>query len=821
MKRANSTYILGALLVLLPSCTYYPPAKGYGEWASDPSFFTTLKQQETDGNGIEVGEPKIYDDASLRLMLDQARLRLAAINGFNEGTLTSHLGALNGSRIDQSQFGLQVGVGGLPGISTVANGATTQTTTNSDLPQGSTVPGSTVVTTAPTQSVTTTVSPVSPPAPPVVPTGLSFSPPTGITGSALDVLNEEMQLSSEVEGLQLLLEGSLSDRFVKNQHIIKPRTTIGFPISLTPQQRYRNAVAVVEVEVETAKQNLSSAKLYEPPAITALLPREKTYNVAAITDRSNSIGAGAVIGTVGIGGSFFSGHKTLYVVQDQDTVAIQRSPDPAKKDATSFAWEFRPVLGQEFVRGGMKQTFVQLALPIADTPCFGTIHVRTYWRRFDQKSGITGKAIKDSILTHKLFAIPQYDLTPTVKDATYQDLGDGTVLVFVKGSFLNGTYVQLGPTRYDVNSGLRMEDEGLTFIAPAAALARWTGQVISRSGKKADILNVAAQEVVPQLDQFSCIGEHPSALPTAPAMACPFGSIEIKDIRLSTLDENTSEVRVAFADVTKPLAQFPDGILIDIGHKIFGLTDTQVTRDIRNPKALVLSAAVPTSLLVANPQVRAFRLFWAVPSGDISTFPNRDCFDKVKPLDAFGLDSTVEHLVLASVDKKGNASYLLYGNGLLGVKVLAPKHVKLSPVDKLSLERLLLLTVSKNDLQTTKKLLLQKADGSRPVVLDLPVPEAAKPTPSNKVTLDSPVIQNTDIMEASVEKADNLISVKMGDKSLQIERIKGKDSVLLKNLRADGVTSEQKTQTLTFAFKDGTKTTVKLEVVAARVGLKK
>jgi hypothetical protein len=97
--------------------------------------------------------------------------------------------------------------------------------------------------------------------------------------AAASAAGNRQQLTSEIEGLQLLLEGALSDRFVKNQRTIKPRTTVGFPISLTPQPRYRNAVAVVEVEVETAHPSVAN----EPPAITALLPREKTYNVAAMT----------------------------------------------------------------------------------------------------------------------------------------------------------------------------------------------------------------------------------------------------------------------------------------------------------------------------------------------------------------------------------------------------------------------------------------------------------------------------------------------------------------------------------------------------------
>jgi hypothetical protein len=64
---------------------------------------------------------------------------------------------------------------------------------------------------------------------------------------------------------------------------------------------------------------------------------------------------------------------------------------------------------------------------------------------------------------------------------------------------------------------------------------------------------------------------------------------------------------------------------------------------------------------------------------------------------------------------------------------------------------------------------------------------------------------------------DDLFSVKMGDKSLRYT--KGKDTIRLKFLKADGATSEQRTQALAFEFKDKTKVKVKLEV-AARVGIK-
>jgi hypothetical protein len=81
-----------------------------------------------------------------------------------------------------------------------------------------------------------------------------------------------------------------------------------------------------------------------------------------------------VIGAVGASASFLKGRKTIYLVQDQDTVALQRPYDPANPSAASFEWEFHPILGQHYVKSGLTQTFVQVALPLPYIyDCFGAI----------------------------------------------------------------------------------------------------------------------------------------------------------------------------------------------------------------------------------------------------------------------------------------------------------------------------------------------------------------------------------------------------------------------------------------------------------------
>jgi hypothetical protein len=117
-------------------------------------------------------------------------------------------------------------------------------------------------------------------------------------------------------------------------------------------------------------------------------------------------------------------------------------------------------------------------------------------------------------------------------------------------------------------------------------------------------------------------------------------------------------------------------------------------------------------------------------------------------------------------------------------------------------------------LASTKKLVLQMDEGRRPLVLDIPQPEPKPP----KVALDSPVIVNTNQLDVPVERVEDLVSVKMGDKKLQYT--KGKDFIRFTSLRADVVTNEQSTKEIVFEFNDGTKVTLKLEVVAQRVGVK-
>jgi len=836
MKARDLVCVL-SVFATLTGCHHHYQLAGTAAWQPDPPYAAQLTAEENNGNGIEVGAPKVYDDASLRMMLDATRAKLATMSGLSQDALISRLGSISGATISQTQFGLQVAGPSAPGVTHTSTGATSSLTTNANLQaNNTTIPGTVTVTTEPTQTVVTTSAGAAPPATPAVPSGLAFTPPTSVSPSAMDVLNEQMQLSYEMANLQLLLEGALSDRFVLNQRFVKPRVTLGFPISLRTPAQFRDAAAVVEVEVTMGKGNLSD----EAPAITALLPREKTYNVAAMTDHTTSIGAGAVIGMVGVSGSFLYGRKTLYIVEDQDTVALQRPADPGKPNVSSFLWEFRPVLGQHFVRGGMKQTFVQLAMPTLESVnCFGSIQIRTYWRRFDQKQGTTGNVIPESVLvSRRTFSIPRFDLSPRVDAINYEDLGDGSVLVSVNGNYLAGTYVQLGPVRYDAGKNLIVEDSGVKFTVPAAALSRWTGHIVARSGAQSDLLAPLAQHPLPLLDQTSCAGAETASRAEAKTDLPPPTSstwwqerLEIVGAKAEPLNETDSILRVEMAtdyfdrksanrpsgcvwlnqsDKPAPVFADWDELLLAVGGKVYGLRDAPLKRETSRSGGAI-STVVPTALLIANPKVRVFRPFWSDMDGD-----GAHCYDTKYDLQQFGLGSATEHLVLVSLDADGSAVYVLYGDGLGNAKLLIPeKDAALEQVDGVSPGHIRLLRIKKSALLTTKKVVLQKEANQQPLLLELP---EAKPT-APKVSVDSPVILNTNEIEVSAEQAGDVANVKLDDKVLKWKPV-DKSTIRLLNLKADGVTNEQKSREITIEYKSGAKATLKFEVVAARIGVK-
>jgi hypothetical protein len=769
-----------------------------------------LEDRDRRENGITVTEPRVFDDAQLQQRLEELEARLATLQVIDQKALTDRFGTTAGASLRSSGFALNVQGPPVPGVTTTTKLPTEQTTTTTAA--GATSSGITTVSNLATKDVTTTTPQFSPPpATAPVPT---VNMPSAFSVSSSDVLDEMMQLTAEINGLRLLLSGDLSSHYIRGgqelgNKMTKLKTTLGFDISVKPdavrpKERYKDAVAVVEVEVENVCETVSN----EPPAITALLPREKTYNVAEISDRSTSIGGGVATQILGVSGSWLLGHKTHYLVRDQDTVALTFTPEEQPNDTcktkegaertkkrVGFMWQFRPVLGRRYVGIAEKTTFVQLAFAVprdAKDNEIGKVTVRTYWRGYDLKRGVHKEVIPGSVREQIVdFDIPRYKLAvePSVFNFrdNLEDLGGGQVLVKLPGDFLPGTSVRIGSTVLGEGNRFQHRYSEIRFVAALSDLATKRVYVVAHDGTEVPLV----------------FGE-PLCNKTNPLLIV--GTPEV-----TTVDETNSRVSVkvnhpGWAKV-KPedwLDSKPPIVFV-IGERVFGFSDAPLQRN-----GNYLSFVAPTALLVANTEITVQTLFPAEYCMNTATIP------------AFQPPSQTERLTLLEQGEK-TVKFLLYGTRLSGLTVLAPAHSKkmvvtVTPVGNPSdADRLLLVEMDVRHLKTHKNLLVQRPN-ERPFLIPIPLLEPAKkpepPKAQERITVgaDEVVI----VGEGLKDVAKVFFKKRQFDPG-NVERADDGKSLRLSGLTGLGVTSTAATQPIVLEFKSGAKVTVNVEVVSSKV----
>ncbi len=330
-----------------------------------------------------------------------------------------------------------------------------------------------------------------------VPASTALAPPTNVGVSSSDILAEQVQLNSQITTLQLLLQGALSDQYlVKGGRAVATRqqTTVGFSVSLNPPQRYKHAVAEVRVWVEASKDNRVG--------VINLLPADKTYNVAKITSRQNAFGAGAVVEALNIGLSTGKSKDRLYIAKDTDTVALQYkvdkprtstgadrvgrsvqvglgdaarttaiwqqlsdtcADDPSEQsDSLVFGWQFRPVLGADYVQAGQRTVYAQLALPSGlGTQFTPRVYIQTRWREYDSKRQAVGAVYQGSCSVAEDQGTIAVISPLKVHETKVDDMGNGVLKVSARGDFFsNGLSVLSGsntvlPTAFD-GSGIQL-----------------------------------------------------------------------------------------------------------------------------------------------------------------------------------------------------------------------------------------------------------------------------------------------------------------------------------------------------------------------------
>lgn len=783
-----------------------------------------IDARERGQNGIRVDEPKVYDDSMLQQMLTAAQAKLASMQVLDQNVLVQKLGAISGASQQVSSFGLSVQGPSLPQTVTTDKGATLTTTENQET-TGSNSTKQTVVQSvtpsttnetqlgtntknslqtvggAATQDVTRTLAQANPPAVPA-PVVTTSVPTTGFSVASSDILNEQMQLTYEIANLSMLLDGPLSDRILTNRlsgpdefRDVKPRITLGFPITLTPDKRHKDAVAVVEVEIEKTSDVTASLvddgaggkKMSggEPPAVTALLPREKTYNVASITEKNLSLSGGVVTQVVGVSGSFLRGNRTYYLVKDQDTLALTFRPDgePGARQKVGFLWQFRPVLGQEYVRSGLKQTFVQIAFPSnLSAASFGNVTVRTYWRKYDRKKGVAKEVKPDSLnesITNLPIANYTLDIKPKFNNASLEDLGNGQMLVNLFGRFLTGTYVRLGSQFLRAGSpATNFEYFRIQFVAPISDLATKRVALVARDGTETPL---EIEHRVPDP-----AGGMKPPIPMKPPVID-------SEVTVSTVDEVNSRVTVKLGD-ERSVTDLPPLVMV-IGGRVYGYSDAPLERD-----KDTLSAVVPTAWVVAHPDVTVKPLF--APRG----------FESTKKIIDDNPSGRTESLLLFQ-QEADKAKFILYGPRLDKLNVLYPTGVTPKPVETgAGGKKIYIVELSRDQLKTYKQLVMYRAN-ERPFVLPMPAiefKEPAKPKTAGRVTVKD------DMASIQADGLKDLVRVTFEGRDVPFRISSDGKEIKLRGLSALGITKTAGVRTLVLIYRDSV-STVSLEVVDTKV----
>jgi hypothetical protein len=385
--------------------------------------------RDTTGNGIVVGDAKAFDNRSLTLRIERLSSHLATLKVVNQN-ITDNLAKTQQQTSKQTTREVTVDA-------KLDSAKEKQKADNADGGSKSTAK----TTTEMAESVTK----------------------PSVELAASDVLNEQLNLASQILNLEMLYERSLTDRLLDDK--ARLQTVLGFQVSITPPYGCEDAVAIVEIGVRMRGSR-------HPVSLVALIPQEKTYNSQTFSTSAHSIGGSAVTNVLTLGVTRKGETRQLFIHRDSDTIAFERDDqsEPTLFENYSnervFGWEFRPVLGRKSVAPGTRQMLAVLALPCEDRDDdvrFDTtleVKTRSYWRQLnarrqttagkwglfplwiDRSRRVDSRAMYLSIPTTKQI---QDALAPRVKDVKWVNAGGDRATVIVTGSnFFTGTKVVIG-----------------------------------------------------------------------------------------------------------------------------------------------------------------------------------------------------------------------------------------------------------------------------------------------------------------------------------------------------------------------------------------
>ena len=482
---------------------------------------TAVVLAQEPGNGIHVGDAKVFDARELTLMLDSLNRALQGKNFIDQSKLAAALGNVQGFQNTDTSTAFfangavgpqaaAVFAGNLPASSSSASTAsTTPPTTSSTAPSVS-------ININPAASSATSAASTSPtglgpsmPALPTLQTAPTYNPSYGPSGN--DLLTDEVSLSYQIVNLSMLLNRSLTDQTYERRPRLQ--AVVGFDIDIEPDAKAKDAAAVVEItasmaecpEVHPPKQPSPDYKpplcqATEKPRIVAMMPEQGSHNAAALAQSAHSFGGAlaAQVFSVGVAGQKRS--QTFYLYRDIDTVSFQE-PDSEPTTKLHFGWQFRPVLGRRTVDAGLRHMMVVLSLPASDegkgSPKL-SIQVKTHWVRYESKTQTTAthaclfKRVPER--THEYNQDPllvprtkeyQESLGPDVVSVIWAPTDNANGVAIVTGSnFFLGTTVRVGNKTYTGNNdGLTLKSDKEIEIALPLSAAVGRGVLSGRYGE--------------------------------------------------------------------------------------------------------------------------------------------------------------------------------------------------------------------------------------------------------------------------------------------------------------------------------------------------
>ena len=441
----------------------------------------------SDHIGISVSEPKVYEEATLRSMLEVAEARLRALAFIDAAPVASAVGRLSGGRADTTALSLTASPIPLPAetISLERTPGTSDELVDSKE-------------TIQRQQAAVSVTPSAPSA-------TSTALPTASFGlSARDLLAEQMALSYQVMNLRLALERAASDRLNSvpdsagaTQAIPRKAIVLGFNVSV--ERPRKKAIAEIELELdlctprsaaitkpaddlgacEPLDQRLSEGQRPPRVSIVMLLPTKDSYNVVNITKSSQNLAGGQITSVFTVAGGFFKGSETYYIARDIDTIASVLPPDPDRPNRLRMRWQFRPVLGRPTVEAGPRQVFAMLAID-DDQELIERIELRTAatarWIRTGRR-GVLGKTLVQTASV-PLRTIGYWGLfnraEPTIWKPDWIALSPTQALLTIDGAlFSPDSRLLLGDRVIDRTTGLELSEESkIAAIVPLLELAR-------------------------------------------------------------------------------------------------------------------------------------------------------------------------------------------------------------------------------------------------------------------------------------------------------------------------------------------------------------